>query len=164
MRDRALSGVGSLSDLPRDSSIPENPATGITDAPEIETTAQNCVVEPPLREISEAIPTLPERLLDAQMNAVVDRLLGSQPEEQPEMSPTGEFDADVVVIGSGPGGYVAAIRAAQLGARTVCIEKQASEWGGTCLNWGCIPTKAMIASVERLHHVKTADAMGVVIN
>ena len=63
------------------------------------------------------------------------------------MSPKGEFDADIVVIGSGPGGYVAAIRAAQLGARTVCIEKDAAEWGGTCLNWGCIPTKAMIASV-----------------
>lgn len=79
------------------------------------------------------------------------------------MAASGEFDADVVVIGSGPGGYVAAIRAAQLGARTVCIEKQASEWGGTCLNWGCIPTKALIASVERLHHVKTADAMGVLV-
>ena len=80
------------------------------------------------------------------------------------MAATGEFDADVVVIGSGPGGYVSAIRAAQLGARTVCIEKEATEWGGTCLNWGCIPTKTMIASVERLHHVKTADVMGVIVN
>ena len=79
------------------------------------------------------------------------------------MSPSGEFDNDVVVIGSGPGGYVSAIRAAQLGARTVCIEKEATEWGGTCLNWGCIPTKTLIASVERLHHVKTADTMGVII-
>ena len=77
------------------------------------------------------------------------------------MSPTGEFDADVVVIGSGPGGYVAAIRAAQLGARTVCIERAAAEWGGTCLNWGCIPPKAMIASAERLHHVKDAAHQGV---
>ena len=98
------------------------------------------------------------------VNAVAARLLGeTQPEEQPAMAPTGNFDADIVVIGSGPGGYVAAIRAAQLGARTVCIEKQASEWGGTCLNWGCIPTKTMIASVERLHHVKTSDVMGVVL-
>lgn len=101
---------------------------------------------------------------DNQLNEVVERLLTLQPKEQFSMSPTGEFDADVVVIGSGPGGYVSAIRAAQLGARTVCIEKEASEWGGTCLNWGCIPTKALIASVERLHHVKTADAMGVLIN
>jgi dihydrolipoamide dehydrogenase len=101
--------------------------------------------------------------MDVEVNEVVDRLLAGQPEEQARMSPTGEFDADIVVIGSGPGGYVAAIRAAQLGARTVCIEKEATEWGGTCLNWGCIPTKAMIASVERLHHVKTAGAMGVLI-
>jgi dihydrolipoamide dehydrogenase len=102
-------------------------------------------------------------LTDNELDAVVQRLLSPQPKEQIDMSPVGDFDADIVVIGSGPGGYVAAIRAAQLGARTVCIEKQASEWGGTCLNWGCIPTKAMIASVERLHHVKTADVMGVVI-
>lgn len=79
------------------------------------------------------------------------------------MTSQSSFDADVVVIGSGPGGYVCAIRAAQLGARTVCIEKEDTEWGGTCLNWGCIPTKAMIASVERLHHVKQADVMGVQI-
>ena len=100
---------------------------------------------------------------DEEMNRVVDRLLNTQPEEQSKMSQAGEFDVDVVVIGSGPGGYVAAIRAAQLGARTVCIEKEASEWGGTCLNWGCIPTKTMIASVERLHHVKSAAAFGVLI-
>ncbi len=80
------------------------------------------------------------------------------------MALTDEFDADVVVIGSGPGGYIAAIRAAQLGARTVCIEREATEWGGTCLNWGCIPTKTMIASVERLHHVQHAGDMGVVVN
>ena len=79
------------------------------------------------------------------------------------MTAVGEFDADVVVIGSGPGGYVSAIRAAQLGARTVCIEKEATEWGGTCLNWGCIPTKTMIASVERLHHTQHADDFGVVL-
>jgi len=110
------------------------------------------------------LDTIDQDLQDAEIDRVVNRLLATQPEEQPKMSDTGEFDADIVVIGSGPGGYVAAIRAAQLGARTVCIEKQATEWGGTCLNWGCIPTKAMIASVERLHHVKTATAMGITIS
>ena len=49
-------------------------------------------------------------------------------------------DADLVVVGSGPGGYVAAIKAAQLGLRTVCVEKEAT-LGGTCLNVGCIPSK-----------------------
>lgn len=125
------------------------------------------ILEPPV------LPELPTRdltpsvaleiLENAMMDEVVERLLTPDPEELPNMSPAGEFDADIVVIGSGPGGYVAAIRAAQLGARTVCIEKDAAEWGGTCLNWGCIPTKALIASAERLHHVQAADAMGVIV-
>ncbi len=54
---------------------------------------------------------------------------------------------DVVVIGSGPGGYVAAIRAAQLGFKTACIEKD-KPLGGTCLNVGCIPSKALLHSTE----------------
>ena len=54
-------------------------------------------------------------------------------------------DFDVIVIGSGPGGYSAAIRAAQLGLKTACVEKgPKAEWGGTCLHWGCIPTKALL--------------------
>ncbi len=57
---------------------------------------------------------------------------------------------DLVVIGSGPGGYVAAIRAAQLGLRTACVEKDAT-LGGTCLNVGCIPSKALLESSERYH-------------
>ena len=53
---------------------------------------------------------------------------------------------DIVIIGSGPGGYVAAIRAAQLGFKTAIIEK--SYLGGICLNWGCIPTKALLRSAD----------------
>jgi dihydrolipoamide dehydrogenase len=79
------------------------------------------------------------------------------------MSQAEAYDADVTVIGSGPGGYVAAIRAAQLGARTICIERDAKEWGGICLNWGCIPTKTMIASVERYHHALDAGRMGITV-
>ncbi|HPM59144.1 MAG TPA: FAD-dependent oxidoreductase, partial [bacterium] len=59
---------------------------------------------------------------------------------------------DLAVIGSGPGGYVAAIRAAQLGLNTVVIEK--AELGGVCLNWGCIPTKALLHSATLLNHIK----------
>ena len=55
---------------------------------------------------------------------------------------------DLVVIGGGPGGYVAAIRAAQLGLRTACVEKRGA-LGGTCLNVGCIPSKAMLQSSEK---------------
>ena len=53
------------------------------------------------------------------------------------------LDYDLVVIGSGPGGYVAAIRAAQLGLKTACVEKRET-LGGTCLNIGCIPSKALL--------------------
>src|SRR6202008_2331362 len=58
-----------------------------------------------------------------------------------------EFDFDVLVIGSGPGGYVAAIRAAQLGLRTACAESRET-LGGTCLNVGCIPSKALLHASE----------------
>ncbi|HCL46003.1 MAG TPA: dihydrolipoyl dehydrogenase, partial [Flavobacteriales bacterium] len=60
---------------------------------------------------------------------------------------------DVVVIGSGPGGYVAAIRAAQLGMRTALVEKY-NTLGGTCLNVGCIPSKALLDSSEHYHQAK----------
>ena len=52
------------------------------------------------------------------------------------------IQADIAIIGAGPGGYVAALRASQLGAKVVCIEKQ--HIGGVCLNWGCVPTKALL--------------------
>lgn len=68
---------------------------------------------------------------------------------------------DVVVIGSGPGGYVAAIRCAQLGLRTACIERE--NLGGICLNWGCIPTKALLKSAEVLEHAQRAREFGVVV-
>jgi dihydrolipoamide dehydrogenase len=66
---------------------------------------------------------------------------------------------DIAVIGTGPGGYVAAIRAAQLGMETVVIEK--AEIGGICLNWGCIPTKALIRSAELFQSMKHAADFGI---
>jgi dihydrolipoamide dehydrogenase len=65
---------------------------------------------------------------------------------------------DIVVIGAGPGGYPAAIRAAQLGASVALVEKE--ELGGTCLNWGCIPTKTLIASSELFARINSAATMG----
>ena len=69
---------------------------------------------------------------------------------------------DIVVIGGGPGGYVAAIRAAQLGNSVAVIEKAAL--GGICLNWGCIPTKSLLKDSEVLHLVKNADKFGIKID
>ena len=66
---------------------------------------------------------------------------------------------DLAVIGTGPGGYVAAIRAAQLGMKTVIIEK--AEVGGVCLNWGCIPTKALLKSAELFQDIKHSTNYGI---
>ena len=69
-----------------------------------------------------------------------------------------EHEFDLTVIGGGPGGYVAAIRASQLGMNVALVE--ANHLGGICLNWGCIPTKALLRSAEIFHHMKHADAFG----
>ena len=65
---------------------------------------------------------------------------------------------DLIVVGTGPGGYVAAIRASQLGLKTAVVERDAL--GGVCLNWGCIPTKALLRSAEVYHQMKNASAYG----
>ena len=69
---------------------------------------------------------------------------------------------DLIVIGSGPGGYVAAIRASQLGMKTGVVEK--SEIGGVCLNWGCIPTKALLKSAQVFTYLKHAEDYGILID
>ena len=69
-----------------------------------------------------------------------------------------EQNFDVVVIGGGPGGYVAAIRAAQLGFSTAVVERE--HLGGICLNWGCIPTKALLRSAEIFHLMHRLDEFG----
>jgi dihydrolipoamide dehydrogenase len=69
---------------------------------------------------------------------------------------------DVIVLGSGPGGYVAAIRAAQLGLKTAIVERE--NLGGICLNWGCIPTKALLRSAEIFHHMKHAESFGLSVS
>lgn len=69
---------------------------------------------------------------------------------------------DVVVIGAGPGGYVAAIRASQLGKKVAIVEKE--HLGGVCLNWGCIPTKALLRSAEVLHLITNANEFGIEVS
>jgi dihydrolipoamide dehydrogenase len=69
---------------------------------------------------------------------------------------------DLAVLGGGPGGYVAAIRASQLGLKTAIIDKD--RLGGICLNWGCIPTKALLRNAEVLHTIKDAGKFGITID
>ena len=65
---------------------------------------------------------------------------------------------DLIILGSGPGGYVAAIRAAQLGMKVAIVERE--RLGGICLNWGCIPTKALLRTSEIYHYMQNASAYG----
>src|SRR5580698_7232933 len=73
-----------------------------------------------------------------------------------------EQRVDAVVIGAGPGGYHAAIRLAQIGKRVICVDRD--EVGGVCLNWGCIPTKALLHVGEVIRHIEHADAIGLTVD
>ena len=68
---------------------------------------------------------------------------------------------DLIVIGGGPAGYAGAIRAGQLGKKVACIELERA--GGTCLNWGCIPTKALLKSAEFYRSLSKAESFGITV-
>ena len=68
---------------------------------------------------------------------------------------------DVIILGSGPGGYVTAIRASQLGLKTAVVEKE--HLGGVCLNWGCIPTKALLKSAQVFEYINHAEDFGITV-
>ncbi|MEJ2163798.1 MAG: FAD-dependent oxidoreductase, partial [Robiginitalea sp.] len=69
---------------------------------------------------------------------------------------------DIIVLGSGPGGYVTAIRASQLGFKTAIVEKESL--GGVCLNWGCIPTKALLKSAQVFNYLQHAADYGLKVS
>jgi dihydrolipoamide dehydrogenase len=72
------------------------------------------------------------------------------------------MDYDLIVIGSGPGGYVAAIRASQLNLKTAIVERESL--GGICLNWGCIPTKALLKSANVFEYIKYSQDYGIIVS
>lgn len=100
----------------------------------------------PMRTLLESIPSLePERNVSDEVQEMLMK--------------GGPYEADIVVIGAGPGGYVSAIKAASLGARTICVEKD--KLGGVCLNVGCIPTKTLIATAELYHNINRSKTFGI---
>ena len=112
-------------------------------------------------EISEA-PLSGETVIQ-QIAAAANEGAVDAGEHALQLKPEGAFNADgeydLVVIGAGPGGYVAAIRAAQLGMKVACIES--THLGGICLNWGCIPTKALLRTAEMINVIKhSGDELG----
>lgn len=100
---------------------------------------------------------------NAEMFEVDEREIISEPQETEAVreapNTLEELNTDLLIIGAGPGGYVAAIYAAKHGLKVTLVEK--SELGGTCLNWGCIPTKALVKSSEIFHNVQNAAHFGV---
>src|SRR4051812_40597674 len=80
----------------------------------------------------------------------------TKPQPSPQQGPQKNYNFDLVVIGGGPAGYAAAIRAGQLKKRVLCIEKE--NLGGTCLNWGCIPTKALLEDGAFIRKLRTQSA------
>ena len=108
---------------------------------------------------SSAVNVSPGMRAEIRAPASADPSEAVHPGIKEQLLRSSEFDADIAVIGSGPAGYYAAIRAAQLGARTVVVEKGAV--GGVCLNVGCIPTKTLLSSVHVLDQVRNAETFGV---
>src|SRR5262249_35774753 len=117
--------------------------------------------EPPLAGKRGGLPcaALPAvTLLDRASVCAGVATIAPTPEEEREM------ECDVAVLGGGPGGYTAALRAAQLGARVVCVEKEPA-LGGTCLRVGCIPTKAWVQTAHALHDARDTFAkLGAVVS
>ena len=115
----------------------------------------NGTVGTTLPPTTELFPNLLESIprLDEESKELVEE------EVQEMLARGGPYDADILFLGAGPGGYVGAIRAGRLGARTVIVEK--GPVGGTCLNVGCIPTKALLSAVEVIEHVRRAEEFGV---
>ena len=110
-------------------------------------------------EAGEAIPDLPAAAPAATAAQPASHAAPEAKKPEPLAADDGvKYDFDLAVIGGGPGGYVAALRAAQLGVKVVLVEKD--ELGGTCLNRGCIPTKALYSSAKRWKTIKDANAFG----
>jgi len=140
------------------------PADYMPQSSGVEMLAEAATDTPAEEAATLAAETAPEAQAAAEIgHAVHDAETAIEEEAELNLKPSGLFNADgeydVVVIGAGPGGYVAAIRAAQLGLKVACIES--THLGGICLNWGCIPTKALLRTAEVINIIQhSGDALG----
>jgi len=140
------------------------PADYMPQSSGVETLAEAATDMPAEEAATLAAETAPEAQAAVEIgHAVHDAEAAIEEEAELSLKPSGLFNADgeydVVVIGAGPGGYVAAIRAAQLGLKVACIES--THLGGICLNWGCIPTKALLRTAEVINIIQhSGDALG----
>jgi len=122
----------------------------------------------PAEEAPAAEPAVsPQQVVETLAEAAAAPSHADEDEEELNLKPAGVFNADgeydVVVVGAGPGGYVAAIRAAQLGLKVACVES--THLGGICLNWGCIPTKALLRTAEIINVIEHhGDELGIGVN
>jgi len=125
-------------------------------------------VAPVAEEAPAVVPAAsPEQVVETLAEGASAPAHDEDDEFELKLKPAGVFNADgeydVVVVGAGPGGYVAAIRAAQLGLKVACIES--THLGGICLNWGCIPTKALLRTAEIINVIEHhGDELGIGVN
>lgn len=120
--------------------------------------ADLAILTAPGEELKEAVKAEPAPQQEKEAPRNVPQKQSAESGKTVEAASSGELQKDVVVIGAGPGGYVAAIRAAQSGAKVAIIERK--DFGGTCLNVGCIPTKVLLHTVELYNAVKESSSIG----
>jgi len=140
---------------PAGETVPVNKVVGLIGAAGEAATAAPAASAPPA--------AAPAPIAAVPVVAPVPAAVASAPAHAPApAAPQGKFDYDLVIVGSGPGGYVAAIRAGQLGMKVACVEKD-PKFGGTCTHRGCIPTKALLHSAELVDQIRHAGDFGIAV-
>lgn len=129
---------------------------------EIETKKGNVAVLSPYQGVIESVAVSEGDKVD--VDAILLQICVTETPADQEIfdSAVEEIDSELTIIGGGPGGYVAAIKAAKMGLKVILIEKESL--GGTCLNWGCIPTKALVRSAEMFESVKNIEPFGLTVD
>lgn len=129
---------------------------------EIETKKGNVAVLSPYQGVIESVAVSEGDKVD--VDAILLQICVTETPTDQEIfdSAVEEIDSELTIIGGGPGGYVAAIKAAKMGLKVILIEKESL--GGTCLNWGCIPTKALVRSAEMFESVKNIEPFGLTVD